>query len=65
MNEYLLDPKVCPSSLGENDEPIDPNETAHKWDESTDPHTCSECGAEREEVSCICECGNEHTKYED
>lgn len=44
MNDYLLNPKVCPSSLGENDEPIDPNETAHKWNE--EETECNECGAE-------------------
>ena len=48
MNEYLLDPNVCPSSLGEDDLPIDPEQTAHKWDETTGPMTCAECGAELE-----------------
>jgi len=48
MNEYLLNPDVCPSSLGEDDTPVDMNETAHKWDEDSDPITCAECGAEKE-----------------
>lgn len=68
MNEYLLDPNVCPSSLGQNDEPIDINETAHRWDTDADPITCAECGTEYDkevhthiEQKCICAgCGNEH-----
>lgn len=40
MNEYLLNPNVCPSSLGEDDTPITEGETAHKWDEGV----CNECG---------------------
>jgi len=44
MNEYLLDPEVCPASLNEDDEPTTEGETAHKWD----GRTCSECGATRE-----------------
>lgn len=50
MTPYHLDPNVCPSSLHENEqgelEPMTQGETAHKWDDSTDPPTCSECGAE-------------------
>lgn len=65
MTDYETNPDVCPSSLGEDGYPIDPSETAHVWDESSDPHKCAECGAEREQVRCICECGNEHTKYQD
>ncbi len=65
MTSYEQDPNVCPSSLGEDGYPVDQDETAHKWDETTDPHTCAECGATREEVKCICTCGNEHTTYED
>ena len=45
MNEYQLDKNVCPSSLGENDEPVDINETAHRWDLESDPIECAECGA--------------------
>lgn len=48
MNKYLLDPNVCPSSLDENDEPRTEGETAHRWDESTDPVECAECGALKE-----------------
>lgn len=48
MQDYIYNPTVCPSSLNENDEPNDPNETAHKWDDSTDPVTCAECGATKE-----------------
>lgn len=42
MNEYLLNPDVCPSSLNENDEPMNMGETAHKWD--MESGTCNECG---------------------
>ncbi len=51
MNEYLLNPDVCPSSLGEDDKPVNPDETAHKWDITTDPISCSECGAEKEAIT--------------
>lgn len=44
MNEFMLNPLVCPASLGEDDKPVNPLETAHKWDETTDPVSCSECG---------------------
>ena len=47
MNEYLLNPDICPSSLGENDEPVNPEETAHKWDETEEPITCAECGTNK------------------
>lgn len=43
MNNYLLDPEVCTSSLNENDEPVDPSETGHKYDLETGE--CSECGS--------------------
>lgn len=65
MTEYELDPKVCPSSLNEDGMPMTEGETAHRWDDTTDPHTCAECGAQRDEVKCICSCGNEHMRYED
>lgn len=60
MNEYLLNPEVCPSSLNENDEPSTPGETAHKWDEETG--LCNECGTQGTPnmIKHICECGNEH-----
>jgi hypothetical protein len=45
---WLFDPDVCPGSLGEDDKPIDPSETAHKWDETANPVTCAECGAKKE-----------------
>lgn len=35
---------VCPSSLEENLKPMDENNTAHVWDEDTNPVTCAECG---------------------
>jgi hypothetical protein len=54
MNDYLLDPNVCPSSLNENDEPVDPNETAHKWDDTTNPITCAECGTLKTEDNETC-----------
>ena len=41
MNNYLLDPNVCPSSLNENDEPTTQGETSHKYSGGE----CSECGA--------------------
>jgi len=63
--ENIYNPAICPSSLNENGEPMTAGETSHRWDESTDPHTCAECGTTREEVKCICACGNEHMRYED
>ena len=51
MNEYQLNPDVCPSSLNETGLPATEGETGHVWDETTDPITCSECGAEREAVT--------------
>ena len=43
--EYLYMPDVCPSSLNEWGWPMAEGETAHKWDETTSPVTCAECGA--------------------
>jgi len=43
--DYTTDPDVCPSSLNGDDKPVNPEETAHKWDETTNPITCAECGA--------------------
>lgn len=51
MNEYQMNPDVCPSSLDENGLPMTPGETDHVWDDSTDPITCSECGAQREPLT--------------
>ena len=51
MNKYLLDPNICPSSLNEKDEPMTEGETDHKWDTTTEPITCSECGAVREPIT--------------
>ena len=52
MLPYHLDNNVCPSSLHENEqgelEPISPNATSHKWDDTTDPVTCSECGTTKD-----------------
>lgn len=68
MTEDEMNPAICPSAL-EEDGTLDRSKGEewgkHRWDDSTDPHTCAECGATREQVPCICECGNEHTKYED
>ena len=64
MTEDQMNPAICPSALdehGNNAFADDEGGGGHKWDEDT----CAECGAERPEVKCICECGNEHTKYED
>lgn len=41
--DYIWDPEVCSSSLGEDGRPMTPGETAHKWDEETG--ICDECGA--------------------
>lgn len=55
MNKYLLDPEVCPASLGEDDKPIDPENTAHRWSDqmSSDDYNkpvrmCEECGATKD-----------------
>ena len=55
MEEYRIeyDPKVCPSSLMEDEEsgelrPITEGETAHKWDKDAYPISCAECGAEKD-----------------
>lgn len=40
---------VCPSSLDENLQPIDQGNTAHRWDDTTDPPTCAECGTIKDE----------------
>lgn len=49
MHPNLLNPKICVASLDENCEPSDPNNTAHVWDDTTDPVTCSECGTTQDE----------------
>lgn len=49
MNEYQLDPNVCPSSLDENGLPMTEGNTAHKWDDTT----CSECGAFKKQTITI------------
>lgn len=46
--DNIYNPDICPSSLDEFGEPMTEGETAHKWDETTDPITCSECGANKE-----------------
>lgn len=51
MNEYLLDPNVCPSSLGEDDLPMTEGETAHKWDDETGE--CNECGAKNDSFGSV------------
>lgn len=51
MTPYHLDNDVCPSSLQVNEagdlEPMTEGLTAHVWDTSIEPVTCSECGAEK------------------
>lgn len=49
--EYLFISSVCPSSLDEWGWPATQGETAHKWDESTTPHTCAECGTTKDEYN--------------
>ena len=54
---------VCPSSLDENLQPIDPNNTAHKWDEREplDIHdSACDCGGDNcgEIVVRCSECGD-------
>lgn len=51
-----IPPDVCPSSLDENLVPVDPSNTGHHWDDSTDPVTCAECGTKKGEVKTdLCE----------
>lgn len=45
ITEYLNIPEVCPSSLDEWGWPMIEGNTAHKWDATTSPVTCAECGA--------------------
>jgi len=53
---------VCPSSLDENLEPVDPNNTAHKWEEPNDNDsrdTACDCGGDNcgfPVIRCV-ECG--------
>jgi hypothetical protein len=42
----VWDNNICPSSLDENHDPIT-DETAHKWDDSSNPIACAECGAQK------------------
>lgn len=42
--DNIYNPDICSSSLDEYGEPMTEGETAHKWDDSTDPITCAECG---------------------
>jgi len=63
MNAYLLDPNVCPASLDENDEPTHPSGSAHRWDETTTPVTCAECGTEKSID--LCWCGREVDQHID
>lgn len=44
----IYDPAICPSSLDEFHRPLTEGETAHKWDDTTDPITCAECGTEKD-----------------
>lgn len=46
--EYMYLPDVCPSSLNEWGRPMTDGETAHRWDETTNPVTCAECGATKD-----------------
>lgn len=45
MDDFYTDPRVCPSAP-DNTAPPSP-ENAHKWENTTDPVSCAECGAER------------------
>lgn len=61
MNEYQLDPNVCPSSLGEDGFPMTEGETGHKWH----GNVCSECGAEKEKADFNCPlCGSNEVSHE-
>lgn len=44
-----MNPDICPSAL-EEDGTLDRTkwDGAHKWDTTTDPHTCAECGTARD-----------------
>lgn len=43
---YVFNPDVCSSSLGEDDKPMTPGETAHKFDPDTG--ICDECGSSKD-----------------
>lgn len=49
--DYIHDPEVCSSSLGEDGRPMTPGETAHKWSDTPEEEDgkevikCDECGA--------------------
>lgn len=70
MTEDQMNPRICSSALDENgnlERPAmmqDIDWGKHKWDDTTDPITCAECGTEYDEeihgVKHICSCGNEH-----
>ncbi len=52
MTEDMMNPKICPSALdedGNNAFADDEGHGGHKWDDTTNPITCSECGTEKEE----------------
>jgi len=48
VSEFIFDVNVCPSSLNEWGKPAQEGETDHRWDDTTSPITCAECGAEKE-----------------
>lgn len=50
MTDDQMNPAICPSAL-EEDGTLDRTkwDGAHRWDESTTPNTCAECGTVRDE----------------
>lgn len=42
--DNIYNPDICPSSLDDNGEPTTTGETAHKWDDTTNPVECAGCG---------------------
>lgn len=57
MTPDQMNPTICPSAL-EEDGTLDRNKGnwiaqwgKHIWDDTTTPHTCAECGTERDEYT--------------
>lgn len=54
MTPDELNPAICAGALDEDGNNAFADEEGggrHKWDETTDPQTCTECGAERDEYT--------------
>lgn len=49
--DNIYNPKICSSSLDEFGEPANEGETAHRWDTTTTPVTCAECGTTRDKFT--------------